>query len=145
MMTLLAGCYAPELRDCAVTCGGDDTCADGQTCIKGFCAAEGVSCTESPPAMVTDAAIAADAPERVIVRVKISNTGKVEIPGAGTCGSNGDNDCSIPVVRGTVTATAVPTKADHPFERWESGNCKDQPATCTFSATGPTTIEVKFR
>ncbi len=135
VLAILSGCYAPEVRDCTVTCSGADECTGDQVCTKGLCAAEGVTC--GPGGMATDAGV-------VMVHVMIGGTGKVTL-GTSTCGDNGARDCMIAVERGSVTALAAPLQADHPFDKWESMTCNNQPASCTFTANGPTTIEAKFK
>lgn len=145
VLAILSGCYSPELRDCTVSCSGSDDCAGEQTCAKGFCAAKGVSCTG---AMVNDAGTDArpvDAAPQIVLHVMISGMGKVDVAGVGRCGDAGEHDCFFSVMRGTLTATAIPTQTDHPFEKWESMTCMGQPATCTFMANGPTTIDAKFK
>lgn len=144
VLAILSGCYSPELRDCTVTCSGSDECAGDQVCTKGLCAAEGVACGPGSNG-ATDAGM--DAAPRVTVRVTIGGMGKVEIQGAGTCGdSPGERDCMISVVRGPVTATAIATEQMHPFDKWDSPVCNNQPPACTFSANGPsTTITAKFK
>ena len=124
VLAILSGCYEPELRDCTVTCEGATDCADGQTCSAGLCAANGVACVE-----------------HVIVHVTVEGNGAVELGGTDSC----DRDCMISVVKGQVTAVATPANDQHPFDKWASTTCKDKPATCTFTASSPTTIQAKFR
>lgn len=145
VLAILSGCYSPEIRDCTVTCAGSDECAGGQVCTKGFCAAEGVSCDNGPgPNPATDAGIDGALP-RVMLHVKISGNGKVDVTGAASCGEGGMRDCMIAVFPGAVTATATAFQTDHPFDKWESMTCANAPATCMFVMTSPTTIEAKFK
>jgi hypothetical protein len=42
---VLAGCYTPQLSDCATTCGASQLCPDGLSCVAGYCRTEGASGT----------------------------------------------------------------------------------------------------
>lgn len=49
---VLAGCYAPSVRDCTVRCASRDDCASGQICgADGLCAAPEIAgrCRTAPP------------------------------------------------------------------------------------------------
>jgi hypothetical protein len=41
----LAGCYAPDVADCADQCDSSNLCPDGLTCESGFCRAAGATGT----------------------------------------------------------------------------------------------------
>jgi hypothetical protein len=143
ILAILSGCYAPDLRDCTVTCSGANECASGQVCgADGYCAAEGVagSCGNA-----VDAAV--DAVPSVMLRVMVMGNGHVEVVGAGTCGMTGPPDCVMQVPRnGQVVANAVTHDASKPFERWTSMTCGTQDASCTFTAfLSTTTITAKFK
>ncbi len=142
IIAILSGCYSPELRDCTVTCSGANDCASGQICgSDGFCAGAGVAGTCGPGGV--DAGI--DAAPRVMLRLQVEGTGRVEIVGAGMCGGNGPDDCTVSVPRGPVVITAITTQSDKPFERWTTPNCAGQPSSCMFTATTATTIGAKFK
>lgn len=142
IITILSGCYAPDLRDCTVTCSGAKDCANGQLCgTDGYCAAEGIagSCGDA-----VDAAV--DAPESVMLRVTVSGSGHVDVPGAGTCGKSGPPDCVMQVPKNAqVVVKAIADDNEKPFEKWTSVTCAEQSATCTFTATVATTVAAKFR
>jgi hypothetical protein len=143
IIAILSGCYAPDLRDCTVTCSGATDCASGQVCgSDGYCAAEGVagSCGNA-----FDAAV--DSPPSVMLRVMVMGNGQVDVVGAGSCGQSGPPDCVMQVPKnGRVQATAVTHDASKPFDKWDSMTCAGQGPTCTFTAfLATTTIAAKFR
>lgn len=142
IIAILSGCYAPDLRDCTVTCTGAKDCAGGQVCGQdGYCAAEGIAGTCGD---AVDAAV--DAAPSVMLRVMVMGEGYVEIVGVGTCGMTGPRDCMIQVPKGAqVVAKAIPDDDDKPFERWTSLTCGGQGATCTFIAYVSTTVAAKFK
>jgi len=129
------GCYAPDLQDCTVSCGGSDECAGDQVCNRdGRCAAEGVSCQGATP----------DAPTAMItLRVQVGGTGKVVIAGVGECD---DSECLWQVPMATLRLDAQETDDEKPFEGWTTMNCAPalQPS-CTFTPTASTTVGAKFR
>jgi hypothetical protein len=130
-----SGCYAPDLQDCTVTCGGSDECAGDQVCnSNGRCAAEGVSCTGATP----DAASA-----MITLRVQVGGTGKVVIAGVGECD---ESECTWQVPMATLRLDARATDDEKPFERWTTMNCMPalQPS-CMVTPTGSTTVGAKFR
>ena len=139
VLAILSGCYAPDVRDCTVSCEGSDECAEGQMCRMGRCVAEGATCMGDTPAVTPDAG----PPEsQVVLKIKIGGEGKVEIAGAGSCTQA---ECYLSIPKGTVTATAVPTSTMHPFEKWVTKNCEGEGLTCTFSVTSNSYLEVKFK
>jgi hypothetical protein len=143
ILAILSGCYAPDLRDCTVTCSGATDCASGQVCgSDGYCAAEGVagSCGNA-----VDAAV--DGTPSVMVRVMVMGNGHVELVGAGTCGQSGPGDCVMQVPKNShVVANAVTHDSNKPFDKWVSTTCAGQDATCMFTAfLTTTTITAKFR
>ncbi|CAN5879057.1 hypothetical protein BH11MYX3_BH11MYX3_46260 [soil metagenome] len=144
ILAILSGCYAPDVRDCTVTCSAATDCASGQVCGKdGFCAAEGVAGTCGPGGV--DAGV--DAAPRVMLHVTVDGTGKVDVVGAGMCGGGGggSNDCMISVPRGPVVINAIVTQTDKPFERWTTPNCTGQTSSCMFTANTATTVGAKFK
>ena len=122
ILTVLSSCYAPDLRDCTVTCSGASACSGGQICgADGYCAAPGVAGTCSA-AHGVDAGL--DAAPRVVLHIQIMGNGRVDVTGAGTCSSgNGPGDC---------------------FDRWTTAVCTGQTSTCTFNAVVATTVGAKF-
>jgi hypothetical protein len=63
-LLLLAGCYRPEVADCATTCAESLQCPDGLQCLDGYCRVEGAASVCLPAgadARATDASTAADA------------------------------------------------------------------------------------
>jgi len=144
VLAILSGCYAPDLRDCTVTCGGATECASGQVCgADGFCAAPGVAGTCGAGGV--DASV--DAGQTVMVRVMVMGNGQVDIPGAGTCGMTGPPDCVMQVPKNAhVVATAVTHDTNKPFDKWNSITCAGQDESCEFTAVlSVTTIVAKFK
>jgi hypothetical protein len=135
VLAILSSCYAPDVKDCTVTCEGADQCADGQTCTGGLCAAPGATC-----GMNMEMPDAPPGPTTVMLHVMVMGTGRVDVTGATPCLT----DCMVSVQKGQVTVTARTTSSDKPFDKWTSQTCIGQGATCTFTATMPTTIQAKF-
>lgn len=138
-LTLLAagGCYAPDLRDCTVTCTAADECAGDQVCSSaGLCAADGVTCTGG--------GATTDAPTpMVMLRVEVDGTGRVLIDGIGTCD---DSQCTFMVPTRLLMFEAQRTDVDKQFERWTTTNCAQSTLTsCSFTPTSSTTVGAKFR
>jgi hypothetical protein len=137
ILAILSGCYAPDLRDCTVTCSGAKDCASGQVCgADGYCAAEDVagSCGNA-----VDAAV--DAVPSVMLRVTVDGDGHVDVVGGGSC-----SDCVMQVPKNAqLVVKAIAERIDHPFDRWTSLTCAGQTATCMFTVSGPTTVTAKFR
>ncbi len=142
IIAILSGCYAPDLRDCTVSCSGAKDCSSGQVCgADGYCAAKGVagSCGNA-----VDAAV--DAAPSVMLHVMVMGNGQVEITGGAVCGMTGPGDCMFAVAKnGQIEAKAVTHDAGKPFDKWTSLTCGGQSATCTFTAVIGTTIVAKFR
>lgn len=143
LVVVAAGCYSPELRDCAVTCTGAADCADGQGCTaSGFCAAAGTTCAPE------DAAV--DARLTDALRVTVVGRGSVVVDGAGTCtnlstmGMGTTCMYAVPMT-GPVTAHAQVTDGNHDFDKWTDSICKNQPQTCTFSPLPITVIQAQFQ
>jgi len=60
IILLSAGCYAPDLVDCTLTCGADDSCPIGQHCDHGYCSAAR-SCSPISMPDAADASTRSDA------------------------------------------------------------------------------------
>ena len=162
------GCYAPELRDCTVTCNAASDCASGQVCgTDHFCAAPDIAgqCSSLPSdaspggrdagvadaKMVDakpDAASPPDAATHAMLAIQIEGKGRVSIVGVGTCdeASPQNGSCMFVVPRNltiTVTATAYP---DWRFDRWTTAACAVvEINTCSFTPKTDTPVGVKFR
>lgn len=141
IIAILSGCYAPEVRDCTVTCSGASDCATGQVCGReGYCVAEGGGACGA----AVDAAV--DAAPTVMLRVMVMGNGQVDVMGVGSCGASGVPDCMFQVPKnGRVMATAVTRDPGKPFDKWTSVTCTGQGAQCEFTAFLSTTITAKFR
>ncbi len=145
---VLAGCYSPELADCAVACSSEADCGDGQTCSEQrLCAGAGVSCNafEGDAAVTADGPVEPDAsPPQTMLRIHVTDQGEVRIPGHAPCTMA--DDCRISVDSGaTVTLTAEPLN-DRVFEKWEEA-CEGQlTKTCTLMPTGDEVrVTAKFK
>jgi hypothetical protein len=143
-----AACYAPDVRDCKVTCDRTLDCADGQVCGSDrFCAAPGASGTCGSSATIDASMTPPDAPfhppdaqATVELQIMIMGNGSVELTGGGTCTTS----CTLAAPFGVVaTLYAVPDPKQQ-FDRWETLPCAGQPTTCTFVALAPAMIAVRF-
>lgn len=165
-VAVVAGCYSPELRDCVVSCASSADCAPDQVCgADGMCAAPelagrcagpmltidaGVDATsilvDAPPIMV-DAAPPIDASTQRFLRVDITGRGGVTVAGIGSCHHTAPTlPCTFPVVAGVLTSLAAVADPDDRFDKWESGPCVGQDATCTFVPSQLVTdVKAKFR
>ncbi len=130
LIAALAGCYAPELAPCKVTCGSAADCAQGDTCgTDGFCVA-GASdrCTGT-----VDAAIAMP----IVLHVMVMGNGSIAVTGGGTC----KDSCMYTFAQNTqISAMWIETSGDHAFQAWTTPNCLTQGQTCRFSLTAATAM-----
>ncbi len=136
---VLAGCYAPDARDCTVSCGASSQCLSGQVCgSDGFCAAPQVAGHCSP----IDAA-----PQEVDLTITIAGSGRVTVETVGTCDDSAPHHaCTFRVAASTPrTLDAIAKDEDHPFVSWSEG-CAGSSATCTLvPVTSPTQVGAKFQ
>ena len=146
LVAAVAGCYAPDVRDCSITCSAADECAEEQVCnADGYCAAEGVTCPRGGGGgggATVDGGV--DAPVgQLILNVRVDGTGRVEIDGVGECAQR---ECTFTIVRRPLTIRAVQTDDRKPFEKWTTPNCAGQSMTCTYQPQmGMTTVGAKFK
>jgi hypothetical protein len=137
---LLAGCYAPDARDCTVTCAASSQCLQGQVCgTDGFCAA--------PKAAGHCSTIDAAAPEVSLV-ITIEGSGRVTIETVGSC--DGDtaphHTCMFAVASNTPRVLdAIAKDEDHPFQSWSQA-CAGSGMTCAMTpVSSPTQVGAKFQ
>jgi len=142
LAALLAGCYDPDLRDCAVTCRAQTDCAGDQTCgSDGYCIGPGATAC-SPD----DEPDARPAPTMVTLHVTIDGKGSVMLDSMPllTCGLAGaSEDCTWQIETETVhhlVATPEPTRT---FAMW-TGDCVGSTTTCTMTPTAAATVGAKF-
>jgi hypothetical protein len=153
----LAGCYAPSLRDCTVSCTSAGDCATGQMCgDDGMCASPAVAGRCGAPVdagshdALRDAAIDAappDAGPTVRLTVQVMGMGSVAVEGAGTCSSLDPDKghCMYNVAAGVpLTAQAIPIDPGDAFAKWSSMTCAGQGERCLFTPVAPTTIAAQF-
>jgi hypothetical protein len=153
-IAIVAGCYSPDVRECALSCETSADCAAGQVCSAAkMCASPSVACgsdgevvdagiVHDAPAKHTDAAIAVDAPivPVVTITVMVMGMGTITLDGA-PC-TTGMCVLDVPA---NEPATAVATgEGDQTFQSWTSMTCKNEPATCTFTPTTATNIAAMF-
>lgn len=160
-----AGCYAPELRDCAVSCTAAADCAPGQVCgadawcaepsIAGQCSALSLVDAGASGDAPADAALPrvdafvppSDAPPAYALTIKIGGRGRVLVDGLGQCDHSAPGQtCSFPVALGVeLVLTAIPLP-DTQFDKWSGGPCAGQDETCQLIPILLTTfVEAKFR
>lgn len=163
----LAGCYAPSIRDCTVSCAAADDCASGQICgADGLCAAPEIAgrCGAIPRdasghdvGPTGDAGAPRDAIDRpdsdidatagVSLHVQVIGKGSVIVDGSGTCSSLPPQrgDCTYDVVPGVaVTVHAVEIQPNQTFAMWTSPTCAGQTSRCVFIPVAATTISARF-
>jgi hypothetical protein len=127
---MLAGCYAPDVRDCVLPCATSADCADGQVCGADLvCAAAGVTC--GPMQAVT-------------ITVAITGTGQVAIGPMMCMSMLGSASCTLSAPAGEpATATAMGMHGET-FTGWTSEVCAQEPASCAFTPDGPTDLAAAF-
>lgn len=160
VLVLATGCYAPELRDCTVTCSAATDCIGEQTCANGWCATIGAACTATGPmadasVATPDTASAVDAALDAAVRpdslrVTVLNEGSVVVDGVGTCTSPMMGGmamvCDYTAVHGVqLVAHATPIDEGHEFAKWTDPVCKLQQATCAFTPLAAISITAQFK
>ena len=170
-MTLLAGCYSPELRDCVIACARHTDCVPGQVCgDDGRCAAPELAGTCGTSAIIPDAGVGADAampgpdaspdastpdappdappppdaPTTITLTVMMSGQGSITVSGVGTCGVS-IAPCSYQVMPGVSHMFTATPAGEWSFDRWQSTACAGQDATCTYTPNVATTVHAKFR
>ena len=160
-----AGCYAPELRDCTLSCGAESDCAQGQVCGSDhFCASPEIAgrCSSLPGdagsndrdagvdgAKLPDARPDAppDAATHAALTVSIEGQGRITVQGF-TCDKAGPQNgmCVITLPLAMLVTAQAQGYPDWRFDKWTSATCATTPiATCTFTLTGATTLTGKFK
>lgn len=160
----LAGCYSPELRDCAVACESLGDCGPNQVCgsdrwcaspeLAGRCLSltmpDAAPGTDGAPVVSPDASVdaAPDAPSTTQLIVEIAGAhGVVTTAGVGSCDDTAPGRmCSFTVLTGMpLSLTAMGTGGDY-FDKWTSAACNGQDENCMLTPTTPTmTVTAKFR
>ena len=140
MLVLIAGCYAPDISDCAVTCTADTECAGDQICTpQGLCAGSIAACEEA-------GAVDGGAPRMIELRVAVMGDGKVAIAGGPECqpgsGPMGDS-CTLTVPAGPLVIEAIVD--EKPFDKWTSLVCAGQSARCEVTLQLNASVSAKFR
>lgn len=143
----LAGCYAPDARNCTVTCAAAKDCIGAQVCgADHFCAAPDVAghCS-AVDAAVRSPDARRDAPpdgedHDVTLTLMIMGKGTVAVDAITSCGGN----CIVKVPAGVMrTLTATPDDPDKPFQMWMNA-CTGTVPTCTLTPTTDLQIGAKF-
>jgi hypothetical protein len=137
----LAGCYAPEARDCTLSCSAAKDCVNGQVCgADHFCAAPGVaghcSMTDAGPPPI-------DAPTEhdITLTISIMGNGAVAVDGFAACTMD---MCMVKLPIGVArTLTAQQTKPDKQFQMWMDG-CSGAMPTCTVTPTADLHVGARF-
>lgn len=150
----LAGCYSPEVRDCAVSCATPDDCTGGQICGRDrLCAmpARAGHCASGPVdggrRRDPDAASGRDAAALVTLNVQVTGKGSVFVAGQGTCSSldaqHGECTYDIPL-NVTQTAYAITIQPSERFSKWTSTTCSSDGERCMFIPVAATTLTARF-
>ena len=157
----LTACYAPELRDCAVSCTRQDDCAPGQVCgAEALCAAPAIAgrcatltasdagagaAMDGPPSDGEAPVPPNDGPTSTLT-VRISGRGHVVVLGTGWCDHTAPHQrCTFEVQRGIErTLTATPAVGMR-FDRWSEA-CTGRSATCQVTPLAlATSVHARFR
>jgi len=156
---VLAGCYAPSIRDCTVSCASPSDCAAGQVCgADGMCVAPDRAgrCETIDAGERRDAALDADparldaggdAATTAIVHVQVMGKGSIAVDGIAVCSTTGTQrgDCTYSVAIGApLTVQAIEVQLDEVFQMWTSMTCSGQGRRCTFTPLAATTISARF-
>lgn len=153
----LVACYQPSVRDCTVSCNGEDDCAGDQVCANGMCAAPGSSCditvdaanpdTANEDASMTDGgtidATDGSPPIDAAADLRIVITGRGSVVGdqPGINCTVPPADCTYGIDPGTmVMLTAVDGPGTHTFVDWTTPNCIGAGRTCTVTVAAPVTL-----
>ncbi|MBV8759320.1 MAG: hypothetical protein JO257_18680 [Deltaproteobacteria bacterium] len=165
-ISLLAGCYQPELRDCTVSCESSADCAGAQVCSAShLCAGKDVSCSgmttatqdasadsaaavidapKSPidaPRAVDAAHPPIDAPAPVSLHLHVDGGGGTLTAGTHSC----SDDCTYQVAYGVPIAIQAQANGNHAFAGWTQGPCMGTfVPTCTVVPTTPTNVTGRF-
>ena len=135
---LASACYAPEVRDCAVTCSAAASCAAGEVCgADGFCAAPG----EAGHCGHNDAGL-------VPLHITIGGHGHVVLDGTSTCTSDDpqNGNCTFMVVaHAQATLIATSTDQSHPFMAWTGMACVGIAPQCAITPVAAVTVGAVFK
>jgi hypothetical protein len=159
------GCYAPDLRDCTVTCAATSDCAGSQVCgpdhfcaaaaLAGNCASPGapdasIDARHHPPPHA-DAALdaAPDAGgETVRLAIQIDGRGLVALESGGSCSSAEipeGTECTLLAPRGLPATLFAIALDDQVFDRWTTPTCALQGATCVLLPFLDVDVGARFR
>jgi hypothetical protein len=142
----VAGCYSPDVRDCALPCATSADCAQDQICGSDkMCTSSAVSCESANSDVDAGAGGGAiDAmpspPGMVPVTVTITGTGNVMIGGVNCMSTS----CTVQLAQGMPAMAMAMAKNGDMFTSWTSTVCAGQPMNCMFTPTGATEIAVLF-
>jgi hypothetical protein len=157
-LAALAGCYAPSLRDCTVSCASQRDCAGGQVCgSDGLCAAAELAgrCASAmldagpdrDAGLLHDAGPTTDASVMISLRVVVTGKGSIVVDGNTVCSSLDPQhgDCTYDIAPHVAhNAHAVSIQLDQVFGGWTSVACSGQGATCVFTPVAAISIAAKF-
>ncbi len=142
MMVLVAGCYAPDVNDCTVTCTTDNECAADLVCTpQGLCGSTTAACDGNNSTV--------DGGARMIrLRVSVMGEGKVMIAGGPVCSPREDmgpgDACDLIVPAGPLVLEAQ-VLGNKPFERWTSIVCAGQGPRCEVNLQLDSNVSAKFK
>lgn len=151
LLVALAGCYAPTLPECAVTCSQAGDCGPGQVCNgSGWCTSPGQTgaCGAAP----MDAAASDTGPgdRLAALRLELEGAGSIEAsaPLNQTCTSSraGRLQCTYVTLAGTQVTLRAKDGGGWRFSGWTSPSCDGGLAkTCALTlAAGTTTVGASF-
>lgn len=151
LLVALAGCYAPTLPECAVTCSQAGDCGPGQLCSDGgWCTSPGQAgaCGAAP----MDAAPSEPGPgdRMAALRLELDGAGSVETsaPISQTCAATraGRVQCTYVTLAGTRVTLRAKDGNGWRFSGWTSSACDSAlEKSCALTlAAGTTTVGATF-
>lgn len=156
-LQLAAGCYSPELEDCAVACSAASDCGPGQSCRPdGWCAGPDHATGCGKPGGPGPGGPGGDDDEDddgESLQMVIEGQGQIEVESSSvslkeTCTSNssGGTTCNYVMPSGTWVSLRQKEQGGWRFEGWQWPGCGlGKPKTClVLSGPGTSTVVAKF-
>jgi hypothetical protein len=133
-IVVMTSCYSPDARNWQTPTPAD------ATHVSPSDASHDPPLSDATPVDATPIDAPPDAAWPIEIHVQVMGPGTVTLVGVGSC----SKDCRL-LAAYAQTATLVATPNDKQrFDRWTSLVCTGQPATCTFLALVPVSVDARF-